>query len=677
MPRSTQSSQLIALDPWLAPYEKELNLRVAHYQETRKRLLQGGEKLRDFANGASYYGFHRTEGGWVYREWAPAASALCLFGDFNGWNRTSHPLTRLANGDWEISLEGENALQHEQHVLVSVTHADKVSDHIPLYIRRVVQDVQTHRFTGQIWEPPVPFHWTDTRFRIGQVQPWLIYECHVGMAQSEEKVGSYAAFTEKILPRIKAAGYQAIQLMAVMEHPYYGSFGYQVTNFFAASSWFGTPEELKALINQAHRMGLAVLLDLVHAHASANTAEGIANFDGTDVQFFHAGQRGHHSAWGSRVLDYAQPGVLHFLLSNVKFWLQEYHFDGFRFDGVTSMLYLDHGIYRVFDGYDAYFGPNTDLDAVAYLMLANELIHSLKHSAVTIAEDVSGMPGLCRPLAEGGMGFQYRLGMGVPDFWIRTLKERRDEAWDLHQMWHELTTRRPGEPVIGYSESHDQALVGDQTLIFRLADSEMYDHMEKTCHTPVIDRAIALLKLIRFITLTLAGEGYLNFMGNEFGHPEWVDFPREGNGWSYRYARRQWALADNDELKYAWIAAFDRAMLDFVKQYAVLSATDTLNLWIDPERKLLAYRKAGLVFVFNLHPTLSQADFFLPLRQSGVWQVIFSTDEPAFGGDGRIDRQYQYHTREDPRLGVGFAIYVPCRTAMALQCVDAQENPTT
>lgn len=666
MPRKTRPLDMIVRDPWLTPYEAEIRYRLARHAAMRRRLLPSGGRLRDFANGHLYYGIHNTPQGWVYREWAPSAKELFFTGDFNEWDRTSHPMTKIDDGTWEIFLPGVKSLAHGQYVLVHVVGADGVGrDRIPLYIRRTVQMPDTKRFVGQIWSPETPYKWTDTLFTPVRAKPPMIYEAHIGMAREEGGIGAYAEFTREMLPRIKADGYNAIQLMGIMEHPYYASFGYQVTNFFAASSWYGIPEELKELINTAHSMDIAVLLDLVHAHASGNYAEGIADFDGTQKQFFHAGSKGFHPAWGSRVFDYDRPHVLHFLLSNIKFWMTEYHFDGFRFDGVTSMLYQDHGLGKSFASYDDYFNDNTDIGAAIYLMLANELTHSIKHNALTIAEDVSGMPGLCLPVREGGFGFSYRLNMGVPDFWIQTLK-RRDEDWDMHKLWHELTTRRPGELVVGYSECHDQALVGDKTLIFRLADAAMYTDMDKGSHNPVIDRAMALIKLIRFVTLTLAGEGYLNFMGNEFGHPEWIDFPREGNGWSYHYARRQWSLAENPFLKYEWIGNFDKAMLAFVNEHRLFEAQGLQSLWIDQERKLLCYHKGDLVFLFNFHPTQSQTEFFIPVREHGKWRVVFSTDEACYGGDGRIDTQYVYRTENNGELGEGFRIYTPCRTAMAL-----------
>lgn len=670
----TPHYKILDEDPSLQPYERDIVLRMSRYTEVRRALLGKELDISSFANGYLYYGIFRRKDGWIYREWAPGADEMHFFGDFNNWDPKATPMQRKPGGVWEVFLPGENALRHGQRVKVRVTRAGVSFDRIPLYIRKVEQDKATNGFCGIVWAPPHPFPWTDGGYRKHKVYTPFIYEAHVGMAQEKEGIGSYREFADFNLPRIAELGYNTVQLMAIMEHPYYGSFGYQVSNFFAASSWFGDPEDLKYLINRAHALGLSVLLDVVHSHAASNTAEGIACFDGTADQFF---TQENHPAWGTKLFHYAKHEVLHFLLSNLKFWLEEYHFDGFRFDGVTSMIYHNHGLGEAFTGYDKYFSLNTNLDAITYLQLANELIHAVNPFALTIAEDMSGMPGMCVPIRSGGIGFDYRLSMGVPDFWIRLLKEYRDEDWDLFKMWYELTTRRPKEKNIGYCESHDQALVGDKTLIFRMADSEMYRGMEKSYHSPVIDRAIALHKIIRLVTLSLAGEGYLNFMGNEFGHPEWIDFPREGNGWSFKYARRQWSLADNGFLKYQWLQQFDMDMLRFAKKFRILRQQKPVNLWTDPQAKILAFEKTGLIFIFNFHACQSQQRFFVPIstaEDTRRYRVVFSTDRTCYGGDDRIDEQYVYPVTRSPERHSGFFVYIPCRTAMVLKASDSRET---
>lgn len=660
-------ARILDIDPWLAPYKHDIDLRMQRYRSVRKVLLGKKAGFRDFANGHKHFGFHRTDDGWFYREWAPSADSLALTGDFNGWNRDSHRLEKKQGGVWEIFLEGRDTLEHGSLVKVHVVHGCTGRDRIPLYIRRVVQNKETHDFCGQIWEPDEKFKWSDEGFTVSAESP-VIYETHIGMAQEKEAVGTYREFEENILPRIKEAGYNTVQIMALMEHPYYASFGYHVSNYFAASSWFGTPDELKSLVDKAHSMGITVLMDLVQSHAVKNIAEGISEFDGTDYQFFHTGSRGYHKAWDSKLFNYGRHEVIHFLLSSIKFWMEEYHFDGFRFDGVTSMIYKDHGLGTSFDDYRKYFSMNTDTDAVTYLQFATELIKELRPDSVCIAEDMSGMPGMCLPVEDGGIGFDYRLAMGVPDFWISTLK-LDDCDWDMHRMWHELTTSRPGEKRVAYVESHDQALVGDKTLIFRMADKEMYWHMDKDSKSMAVDRAIALHKMARLITISLGCDGYLNFMGNEFGHPDWIDFPREGNGWSFKHCQRLWSLSDSPLLRYGDLKRFDGSMVELMLSGRLLGGGTPKQLWLDQEKKLIAYSKGDYVFLFNFHPTDSYPELEIPVHEDCSLQVVLDTDEEIFGGFSRISRAVNYDThmlRMNPEY-TGITIYSPSRTALVLK----------
>jgi 1,4-alpha-glucan branching enzyme len=666
-------TDLIRLDPWLAPYAPQLGSRFAYYQSALAKINSAGGLMGTISSGHHFFGFNRgtfhdKHGVW-YREWAPNALQLRLIGDFNGWDRMANPLVVDSYGIWSLFLPDEtfgSKLVHASKVKVHVVTETSSTDRIPAYIRRVVQDPDTHEFVGVYWNPPVAY-------RFNAKPPVLrgglrVYEAHVGMASEQERVASYNEFTDFILPRIAALGYNAVQLMAVMEHPYYGSFGYHVSNFFAVSSRFGLPEDLKRLIDFAHSMGIIVLLDVVHSHSVKNLHEGLNRFDGTDYQYFHAGARGQHSAWDSLLFDYSKFEVQRFLLSNLRYWLEEFHFDGFRFDGVTSMLYLDHGLGRSFSRYDDYFGDNVDADAVAYLQLANQLVHTVKPDAITIAEDVSGMIGTARPVDEGGLGFDYRLAMGVPDFWIKLLKEKRDEEWDLNQIYQVLMNRRFGEKHVGYAESHDQALVGDKTIAFWLMDKEMYFNMSNASKSLVVDRGIALHKMIRLITFSLAGEGYLTFMGNEFGHPEWVDFPREGNRYSYRYARRQWSLADNDQLRYRGLQAFDQAMLHLDVPYNLLNDPFIEQLYVHEQDKLLVYRRGPLVFAFNFHPTNSYSDLRIPVPDPRDYQPILNTDDARFGGPGLCDPNVTYYQQNTGYAGraQSVQIYLPSRSAQVL-----------
>jgi len=652
--------RIFKIDPRLKEFEADFDLRQENYRRKKESLLQSGQTLADFACGHLYFGFHQTEDGWFYREWAPGADEMYLTGEFNGWDRRGCPMKRLAGGVWEVFLPGADALREGQLVTAIVVKDGQELDRIPAYATRVVQDPVTYGWNAAI-HVQKEFPWTDEKFR--PKKNLFIYECHIGMAQEEGKVGSYREFTQYVLPRIQDLGYNTIQIMAIMEHPYYASFGYQVTNFFAPSSRFGMPEDLKELINTAHKMGIAVLLDVVHSHAASNSREGLNQFDGTDYQYFHAGEKGNHSAWGTKCFDYDKNEVIHFLLSNLRYWLEEYHFDGFRFDGITSMLYHDHGLGTSFDCNEKYFSMNTNVEAVTYLQLASDLVRQVNPKAILISEDMSAMPGMCLPVSAGGIGFDYRLAMGEPDMWIRLLKDVRDEDWDLNSIYYELSIRRPKEKVIGYCESHDQALVGDKTIMFRLCDAQMYWSMDKGSDNQIIDRGMALHKMLRLLTMTLGGEGYLTFMGNEFGHPEWIDFPREGNGWSHHYCRRQWSLAEDPALRYGYLREFDKAMVAMAKKYKVQAGFDR-QLGLDNHRKTLVYERGGAIFGFNFHPWRSYEGCFLPVPEPGTYRVVMSSDDYCFGGHGRIWHQDYETVEADGKTGI--RLYLPSRTAVVL-----------
>lgn len=673
MKNSEKLPKIAEQDPWLEQAAADIIARHDRFISKLEFIESISGSIEQFSEAYEYFGinFIPSENCWVYREWAPQAHGLFLTGDFNNWNHYAHPLQKLENGIWEIKINAEHyktVFTHESKIKVLVKSNIGDQLRIPAYIRRVVQDEDTKNFSGQLWFSP-DYNWGNDHFDIRKLGDLFIYEAHVGMAQETEGLGTYNEFTEKILPRIKKAGYNAVQLMAIQEHPYYGSFGYHVSSFFAPSSRFGTPEDLKNLISTAHSMGIAVIMDIVHSHTVKNLNEGLNQFDGSETQYFHAGARGEHPNWDSKLFDYGKTEVLQFLLSNIRYWLKEFHFDGFRFDGVGSMLYFHHGDEKI-DTIDKYFNQGVEFDAVTYLQLANHLGHIVNPHAVTIAEDVSGMPGLASPIEDGGIGFDFRLGMGIPDFWIKYLKDVPDEEWSMGEMWQVLNDRLPYVQTVTYCESHDQALVGDKTIAFRLMDKEMYFNMQSSDENIVVERGIALHKMIRLITISLGGQAYLNFMGNEFGHPEWIDFPREGNGWSYKHARRQWSLMDNPLLRYHYLSDFDKAMIKVIKDAKLLSTLYANQFNCDEINKCLVYERAGLVFLFNFHTSESIPGYEFVVPEAGKYKIILSTDNVKFGGHGRINEDMQYTTRFDEATSTNrLSIYSTNRTAIVFKKV--------
>ncbi|MDR2510874.1 MAG: alpha amylase C-terminal domain-containing protein [Bacteroidales bacterium] len=649
---------LTANDSYLLPYEKII---LNRQQKTILRAFDftlGEKKLSDCFNGHLYYGLHKTNNGWLFREWAPNATAIYLKGDFNDWQKSEdYRLQNIGNGNWERYFP-ENAIKHEQLYKLLMEWNGGYGERIPTHVKRVVQDENTKLFSAQVWNP-IFYEWKNPQPK--KIDNLLIYETHIGMSAEEGKVASYTEFKDKVLPHIVDTGYNVIQIMAIQEHPYYGSFGYQVSNFFAASSRFGTPEELKALVDEAHRYGIAVVLDVIHSHSVKNELEGLAKFDGTDTQFFYAGEQGNHPLWDSKCFDYGKSEVIAFLLSNLKFWMEEYKFDGFRFDGVTSMIYWHHGLGTAFSNYSMYFDGSQDENALTYLSLANQVVHEINPDAITIAEDVSGMPGLAAPFKDGGIGFDYRMSMGVADYWIKIIKELPDEKWNVSNMYYELTSKRSDERTVSYAECHDQAMVGDKTIIFRLADAEMYTSMSVLTPCLVVDRAIALHKMLRLLTMATAGNGYLTFMGNEFGHPEWIDFPRQGNNWSYHYARRQWHLANDPLLKYHFLLNFEKAMLKVEKEGRLFDYFP--EKYHDHEAdQVLAFKRGKMLFVFNFSPTHSYSDYSINVP-AGKYKLILCGDDVSFGGFDRIAQKQEYFTDKVGNL----KMYLPVRTAFVLR----------
>jgi len=668
---------IIKDDPWLSDFEDAI---VGRHEDAMRKLASltaGKQSLSDFANAYNYYGLHRTGDGWVLREWAPNASRIDVVGDFNGWTATEqYQMQRLDNGNWELVLP-QHAMKHGDLFKLHIYWPGGDGERIPAYATRVVQDEQTKIFSAQVWAPEHPYQMRIRDF-VPNTSPLLIYECHIGMAQDKEGLGTYEEFRTRILPRIIADGYNAIQIMAIQEHPYYGSFGYHVSSFYAASSRFGTPDELRHLIDDAHAAGLAVIMDLVHSHAVKNEVEGLGRFDGTPDLYFYGDQRREHTAWDSLCFDYGKDAVLNFLLSNCKFWLEEYGFDGFRFDGVTSMLYYNHGLGKAFGSYHDYYDGGQDTNAITYLTLANLLIHEVNPHAITIAEEMSGMPGLARRVKDGGIGFDYRMAMGIPDYWIKTIKEKQDEQWKPTSIFWELTNRRADERTISYAESHDQALVGDKTIIFRLIDKEMYWHMMVGDNDGTVARGMALHKMIRLVTASTINGGYLNFMGNEWGHPEWIDFPREGNGWSYKYARRQWSLVDREDLKYQYLNNWDNDMIHLIGGTHNFQALPIRKLWDKDDDQVLAYMRGDLVFVFNFNPTKSFTDYGF-LAPVGEYEGLLDSDAPRYGGFGNIDESIHHFTQDDPlyrdsHLG-WLKLYIPARSALILRLLPTKKRP--
>eukprot|EP00741_Cyanophora_paradoxa_P005646 tig00000923_g5473.t1 len=711
-PQPSPVDLLIGEDPSLAPYRADLQHRSDAYFRLLDRVSKEPGGLEAFSRSYEEFGLVRvTRGGRSgiqYREWAPGARGVFLFGEFNNWNRTAVPCQRDPYGHWTAWLpdhpDGRPQIPHGTKVKVSIlTEMGYHVERIPAWIRYAVQQHGAVGYDGVAWwEAPAFFH-----PRPAPPASLRIYEAHVGIATEEHRLG-----------------YTAVQLMGIQEHAYYGSAGYHVTNFFAVSSRFGeaagappsprlrgrlepAPPAPRPRAEAAPAPVLAqVLVDIVQAHASSNVRppapppappprlespalpakvnDGINLFDGTDSWLFHYGAAGRHPLWDSRMFDFGNYETVRFLLSNLRFFLDVYNVDGFRFDGVTAMLYKHRGAHVSFSGaYGEYFGPQTDLDACAYLALANHVVHAALPGAVTIAEDVSGMPGLARPVAAAGLGFDYRLAMGLPDLWFRNMRVR-DEDWYMDGILAHLFGRRRLEKTVAYAESHDQAPPprpappppGPSPGAHRHRPRslppaarrrwEIYTHM--SCSSPrtvTVDRALALHKMIRLITFGFGGEAYLTFMGNEFGHPD------------YAYARRQWHLIREHGLRFGYLLALEEDMIRLDDAFRFLPAPHRASTMHHEEHKVIACVQYNPRLFWPSTSTLrgrgwgrtrGQEGYQLGVPWRGVYHVVLDTDAPEMGGLGRRPRGAAYAASEAPAHGLPCSIRLdlPSRTAIVL-----------
>ncbi|CAJ0920004.1 unnamed protein product, partial [Mesorhabditis belari] len=667
--------ELFKVDGYLTPFRGEIERRYGVFKDFEKRIDECGG-WEAFTQGYKEFGMIvQPDNSIKCLEWAPGADGLALVGEFNNWDLKAHEYVRGEYGRWTLNIpptdDGSCLIKHGSVIKIAVTKDGKLEHKLSPWAHYVTCPTDSVVYHQIFYNPANPYVLNAPR--PDRPKSLRIYEAHVGISSPEGKVNDYRAFADDVLPRIKHQGYNCVQLMAVMEHVYYASFGYQVTSYFAPASRCGSPEDLKYLIDKAHQMKITMLLDIVHSHASKNVADGLNEWDGTKGCYFHESARGFHNLWDSRLFDYTKVEVLRFLLSNLRWWIDEYGFDGFRFDGVTSMLYHSHGMNDSFaGGYPMYFGLNADTDSLVYLMLANDFLHRKYPQIITIAEEVSGMPGLCRPVEEGGQGFDYRLAMAIPDTWIKILKHQADENWDIASIVHTLENRRYLEAHVAYAESHDQALVGDKTIAFWLMDKEMYDFMSTVSPmTPIIDRGLALHKLIRLITFGLGGEAWLNFIGNEFGHPEWLDFPRVGNQESFHYARRQFNLVDDDLLRYKFLNNFDRAMNHLEEENGFLHKGSAYVSWKHQDDKVVVFERGGLVFMINFHGQKSFTDYKVGVQQDGKYTIALDSDQAEYGGHSRVDPKSEYFTFPEGYAGRPnhICVYLPSRTALVLKKV--------
>ena len=674
------SYEIINQDHSLKPFELEIKERMELYKEKLNEIKNKEKSLENIAKSYKSMGINLMPNGDIkYREYAPGAKGISLFGEFNNWNKEQFWAKKDKFGFWELIIPNENGapkIQHGQIVKVNVVLEDgNWMERNPIWSHYLIQNKESIILENIFWNPEIKYKWKYPQKHIKKPESLRIYEVHIGLSSFDPKINSYKEFADTILPRVKKTGYTAIQFMAIMEHAEYASFGYHVNYLFAISSRFGTPEEFMYLIDKCHENGLFVIMDIIHSHASPNVNDGFNYWDGTDHLYFHGGNLGNHVQWNSKLYNYSSYETLRLLLSNCAYYIKEYRIDGFRFDCVTSMLYSHHGIDYNFTGnYKEYFNEFFNLESSVYLMLANSLIHKLNPEAITIAEDFSGTPGLCRPVEEGGLGFDYKLNMKICDKWKQYLLYKKDEEWNIEDIIYTLKNRRYKEKNISYCESHDQSFVGNCSLSSLLFSSERFWNMSNNSpETPVIGRGISLHKMIRLLTFALGGEGYLSFMGNEFGCPDSLDFPKKENRFSYSHSRRRWDLCDNKDLRYRFLYKWEIIMNILEEIFHFIESEEEYISTKHEDDKVIVFEKGVLLFIFNFHPVKDFQDYQIGTKWGTPHKIILDSDEKRFMGKGRLNHTSSYSTvkKSFKNRPYNMKLDMPSRTCMIL---IAEEN---
>ncbi|CED82984.1 1,4-alpha-glucan branching enzyme/starch branching enzyme II [Phaffia rhodozyma] len=609
VPGQNETRSLIDQDPDLENWDWYLNARFKHFQQSLEKLktiYPGG--LDEFSSGYLKMGLVlHDDNSITYTEWAEGIIEASLIGDFNAFNPSAHLLKHeidehTGSSYWTIHLpvmeNGQPQIPLGSEVKIRITLPSGESlDRFPAWVLRATQSQNP---------PEVLF-----RARIERLPPIYngarplaprtpkIYEAHIGAATSKpHAIGTFEEFEKNVLWRVKAGGYNTLQLMGIMEHPYYASYGYQVSSFFAVSSRFGSIASLTSLIDAAHKQGIRVILDVVHGHSCTNDMESLNMFNGTRGMYFSEDSKGDHPIWGTAV-NQSWTG-----------------------------------------NYGQYFSSDTDHAGVEYFMLANHIIKTLFPFVTTIAEDTAGFPTLALSTDIGGLGFDYRLTLGPAYHLFHLLKTEPDDAnWSVRDIVASLGNRRLqlGEKTIAFVESHDQCIEGGKTMSQWLFDDEIYTQMSVfQTPTPKVERAMALHKMLRLMVFAFAGEGYMNFMGNEFGHPEWLVFPSVQNGFHTTHCRRQWDLADfSRDLRYRDLARFDREMLE-AEERGQWGSAELGHVWTqDEDSRLVVFTRANHLFIFNWNTKLPAKDDNLPIPEpwalEGQYRIELSTTSGVAG----------------------------------------------